>query len=463
MAAPLAAALPGFSAALDRCIACFAPDVAAEVAEAVLDPSFPEARLATTELAQPALFSVGTAAAVALRDLGIRPVAVIGHSLGELIAATIAGVLPLRDACRVVTARARAMQACPPGAMAALWCNEEQAQALIAPYRGRIEVAAVNGPSMSVVSGAVADVERLLTELPDALPGRRLPADRAFHSWMVEPARVAIEKAVATAHLAPAEVALALTGSGRLVPAGDEVAPDALIDQARLPVQFDRALAAIVEVRPDAVGLEVGPGRTLSALASARMLWVEPLLRDGARSGGDEVLAALGALWVRGVPVDPSAVIRSGRRVHLPTYPFGGRRIVAPEAVGPPPTRTGRAHEAELPPARDEIVAAAVVAGNDAAADSLTLLSALWAELLGADSVDREADFIDLGGDSLLMTELGNRITRRFGVTVPLRDLMLARTLDAHAKVVQRYVIASAGSEGEASASSDHRPKPDDD
>ncbi|MBW5487138.1 acyltransferase domain-containing protein, partial [Streptomyces bambusae] len=328
MALPFAQALPGFAESLAECLAAFEPDLAAELERALHDPAFPEAELARTRLAQPALFAVEYAVAAALRGLGLVPQAVIGHSLGEVTAACVAGVLELADAARFVTLRGRAMQDCPEGAMLALGCGEDAARELLADSGLPLELAAVNSPDGSVVAGAPEAVEEFGTWLAGRVAGRvathRLRTTRAFHSALIEPAvpLLAAELSRTTVH--PPTLAWA-ADDGRLLLPGAEVAADSFAAAARNPVQFTRALDALVRHLPGALVVEAGPGRTMSALAEAADLTAVPLAA-GRAARAEDVLTALGALWTMGQPLAADRLCGQGRPVRLPGYSFAGPR-----------------------------------------------------------------------------------------------------------------------------------------
>ena len=419
MAVPFASALPGFAAALDRCLGVFDATLAVRLRRAVLDPEFPATELAATELAQPALFAVEYAAATALTALGVAPAALVGHSLGEITAACIAGVLSVTDAARFVTVRGQAMQACPAGAMLALDCDETSALALAADSGLGLELAAINGPENCVVAGTAGVVESFRSWLGDRARATLLRTSRAFHSTLIEPAIPRLVRELAGFTLGRPAVPFAANATGRLIPIGATVGPEAFVEQARLPVRFAAALAAIAERFPGAVVVEVGPGRTLSALAEAGELTAVPLGPGRSARPEEDVLIALGKLWTLGQPVAPVALCCGGGRIHLPGYPFAGPRWMAPEVA---------AAAAPVAPAAPPLVGG----GPDPA----TLLTNLWAELLGPAELTDDSDFFLLGGDSLLITQLARKVHQELGVRIPLRAMLAGRTLGRQTAIV---------------------------
>jgi acyl transferase domain-containing protein len=456
MALPLHAALPGFAAALDTCLGAFGP-VQERLRHALLDPDSSAAELETTQLAQPALFALEYAAVTALGGLGLRPAALLGHSLGEITAACLAGVLDLGDAARFVGVRGRTMQDCPAGAMIALACAADEALELVRACGVQLELAAVNTPQSCVLGGPVAAVQELRTWLGGRIHASVLQTSRAFHTSLIAPAADRLADELAGTRLRPPSLPFASGATGRLVDRGTPIGPELFSDQARLPVRFADALAEAVRRFPEAVALEVGPGRALGGMAVAAGLRTVALLPPGAPDGypvtSGAVRAALGELWACGQPVDVTAVCSQGRPTRLPGYPFAGPRWVAPEARAQEPRRARDGLDAAVP-AQLGGQAATTVDGRtdaaDAAAVPAVVVPGLWRDLLGHPEVDDEADFFALGGDSLLVTHLGRRIAEALGVRVPLRDLLVARTLGRQVELVTGLASAHRRTAGHA-------------
>jgi acyl transferase domain-containing protein len=475
MGLPLGAALPGFTGALEDCLARFEPALAGRVRDAVLDPDFPTAELSATELAQPALFAVEYAAVTALRGLGLAPVALLGHSLGEISAACAAGVLELADAARLVATRGRAMQACPPGAMVALGCDQASATDLVAAFaadtgaggdagaeagRAGLEVAAVNSAASCVLAGRVETVHAFHAWLGDRVFSKVLRTSHAFHSVLIEPALPALAAALAGVALHPPAVTFVSNTTGQPIEAGAPVVPELFVEQARRPVRFADALAAVARRLPNALLVEVGPRRALCALAEATGLAAVALCPARTARPEEEVLAALGSLWAGGQPVDTAVLCGGGRPVHLPTYPFAGPAWLAPEVAVPPPApRPVPAHAVAGPPPSsgpDRAMGAGVVAAvpdgpgpgpapdaPDApdTPDTAALLAGLWVEVLGSAEHGPESDFFALGGDSMAVVTLARRIQQELGVRVRLRDLLAGRTLGRQTELVSELLV----------------------
>ncbi|AGL16473.1 type I polyketide synthase [Actinoplanes sp. N902-109] len=257
-----------------------------------------------TGYAQPALFALQVALFGLLESWGVRPDALIGHSIGELAAAYVAGVWSLEDACTLVSARARLMQALPSGGvMVAVPVSEDEARTVL---RDGVEIAAVNGPSSVVLSG---DEDAVLQAVAGFPRWTRLSTSHAFHSArmnpMLEEFRAVAEQL--TYHQPSVEMA-----------AGEQVVtPEYWVRQVRDAVRFGEQVAAY----EDAVFVEIGPGRNLARL-------IDGVAMLNGENETHAALTGLSQLFVRGIMPDWSAVlgVSTGRVLDLPTYPFQHER-----------------------------------------------------------------------------------------------------------------------------------------
>ena len=317
------------------------------------------------DVVQPALFAVMVSLAALWRACGVRPSVVVGHSQGEIAAAYVAGALTLDDACRVVALRSRliARMMAGSGGMASVALPAERVAADLRPYGDRVAVAAVNGPSATVVSGEAAALDELLAGWTAAGAwARRVPVDYASHTAAVEAIRDELLTALAPVTPRPTEVTFHSTLTGAPVE-GTALTADYWYENLRRPVGFEpvvRDLAAagcpvFVECSPHPV-LTIAVEETVeSAGASARVLG--SLQRD---QGPGAFLTALAGAWTAGLPVDWTPVLPAAVPVPLPTYPFRTRRYWAVPAGG------GGVRAAGLSAADHPLLGAAVpVAGGD--------------------------------------------------------------------------------------------------
>jgi phthiocerol/phenolphthiocerol synthesis type-I polyketide synthase E len=438
MARPAAAALPGFASALDDCLGAFEPRHASRLRDALLEPSFPEHELEETVLAQPAIFAMEYALATTLMALGITPSVVAGHSLGEITAACVAGIIELSDAARFVTARGRSMQACAAGAMLALGCSEARARDLVRRSELGVEIAAINTSGNCVVGGTVEAIDAFESGLGAGIWSQRLRTRRAFHSRLIEPALAELESELARLRIRPSRLPLASGATGEIVPAGTLLSSRFFLDQSRQPVRFADALAAAIRHFSSAVSLEVGPGQALASMARTVGLRTFSL-SGGAGRDGAQILKALGALWVEGHPVDLVGLCREGAPVHLPAYPFAGPAHIAPEARRDRlPPRRGPAVDKSIPltDARHEAAYVRAIADDASAKDASGVVTEVWRELLGHTDLTEHSDFFDLGGDSLLITSIIHRLKRTLAIDIPPRAMLAARTLGQQSGIV---------------------------
>lgn len=287
--------------------------------------------LSVTIHAQPLLFSVELACAQSLIELGVQPAAVLGHSVGELVAATVAGVLTAEDAIRVVAERARLIQEMPSGAMLAVAAPvAEVRQALV----DGVWVSAVNGPTQTVVGGAAESIAAFCPVLDGrGIKYRKLSTSHAFHTPMMGDAVAEFLAVVGKMSLAGPVLPLMSAASGRLLSAEEAVRSEYWANQLVEPVLFTEALANLPVANP--VLVEAGPGSSLSGLARrhpAVGAAGHPVVELLPQRPGHHVLDALGALWVNGGDVDFVKLPREHRRKYpLPTYPYRRTEFLLPD------------------------------------------------------------------------------------------------------------------------------------
>ncbi|MFF0772382.1 SDR family NAD(P)-dependent oxidoreductase [Nonomuraea wenchangensis] len=348
----LYAAFPVFARAFDEACALLeaefsAADAAGGLREIILGERGADGVLDQTVFAQAGLFAFETALYRLLESLGVQPDFVAGHSLGEITAAHVAGVLDLADACRLVAARGRLMQALPAGgAMAAIGCGEEEIAPVLAGL-DRVAVAAVNAPGAVVVSGAADQVAEVVDWAgQQGHRTRPLRVSHAFHSPLMEPMLAEFEQVVAGLTLRRPELALVSNVSGEL--AGEEITePGYWVEHVRRPVRFADTIATL---REQGVGcfIEAGPDAQLTPMIEHDHDGEEPSVVALLRRDRDEttqLVTALGQAWTCGTAVDwtawPTASARTGD-LDLPTYPFQHRRYWLQSAPAGDPAALGQ-------------------------------------------------------------------------------------------------------------------------
>jgi amino acid adenylation domain-containing protein len=357
---------PVFRAEIDRCAEILRPHLGRDLRELLYpEPAAAEAasaELGQTRVTQPAVFAVEYALAKLWMSWGVRPSAMIGHSVGELVAACLAGVFTLPAALRLVAARGEMMQSLPAGDMLGVPLPEEEVEPLL---DGELSLAAVNAPSSCVVSGPTTSVRALEERLAaQGLVCRPLHTSHAFHSAMMDPIVAPFTALVREAAPAPAQIPCVSTVTGRWIEPADWASPEYWARNLRSAVRFSDGVHELLGDKTRVL-LEVGPGQTLSTLVrqhadgSARAVIASMRHPKETQADLPFLVTALGRLWLAGVAIDWKAFHgnQPRRRVPLPTYPFQRRRYwvdPAPQAHAP----------AEAPAATASVAAPAPPAGK---------------------------------------------------------------------------------------------------
>ncbi len=445
---------PAFRAHLDRCAQAFLPALGRDLRDVIFATGDAAAALLErTDLAQPALFAVEYAMACFWADLGIEADAMIGHSIGEYVAACLAGVMSLDDAAALVAERGRLMQSLPAGAMLMV----PLAESALAPWLGAgCSLAAVNGPAICVLSGPFDAIDAAEAQLTaQGVETRRLHTSHAFHSAMMEPIleRFAQRVAQVTLH-APRKPYLSNTDGDWIDPV-QVVQPQYWVDHLRGTVRFK---AGVERLLADGyLLLEVGPGQVLSTLArrcfgaDAGVLATARHPHDK-RNDAEVLLQALGGLWLRGCRPRWEALYsgETRRRTPLPAYAFDRKRYwVAPRDAVQGAQGAQESHESPAVPqaAVDAGMHASAAATPEPATLSARLL-AIWRQAFGIEAIGPDDSFFELGGDSLLATQLTSVVRDQLGVRLKLSELY------EHA----RFADLAAWLEAQADAAADAAP-----
>lgn len=447
MALELYQAEPAFREQVERCLELLRPHMDIDW-QAVLYPSREQVEeaercLTQTAVAQPALFVIEYALARLWMEWGMHPQAMIGHSIGEYVAACLAGVFSLEDALALVAARGRLMQNLPGGAMVSVSLPIDQVQSLLSE---ELALAAVNTPSFGVVSGptgAVAAFERLLAE--KNIGYRHLHTSHAFHSQMMDPMLASFTREVERIDLKPPQIAFISNVSGTWITATQATSPAYWATHLRQRVCFADGISELLQ-EPHRVLLEVGPGRTLSTFAKshpARQAGqvILPSLRHPQDPSSDLafILGSVGRLWLSGVKLDwPGFYTHERRRrIPLPTYPFERQRYwlegkpadLAPTALTATPesdVKESPAHQ------RPDLPNAYVPPRNELE----RTIAEIWQGLLGIEQVGIHDNFFELGGHSLLAIQLAAQLRDIFPIKLPMNHLFAAQTIAKLAIVI---------------------------
>ena len=332
---------PTFHRALDRCEEILRPHLALPL-RAVLYPEDGVASpLNDTAYTQPALFALEYALAELWRSWGVEPSCVLGHSIGQYVAACLAGVFSLEDGLTLIAQRARLMQALPQGGgMAAILAPEAVVAEACLPFGEQVAIAAVNGPANVVVSGSLAALQALDERFVAAgINVQRLNVSHAFHSPLLEPMLADFERVAGTVAYAPPRLTLVCNVTGQPAQPAEITTPHYWRRHARQTVRFTESVATLDRLGCD-VCIELGPQPTLISLArqcgtKPTTVWL-PSLRK--QSGAWQVLLeAVQQAYLKGVAVDWKGFDRDYRRrvVSMPTYPFRRQRYALDYPTGP--------------------------------------------------------------------------------------------------------------------------------
>lgn len=395
-------------------------------------------QLRRTEITQLALFVVEYSLAKLWLSWGIVPNAMIGHSVGEYVAACLAGVIELHDCLRILHARGSLMGSMPPGDMLAVALPLEKTRERLVDG---VEVAASNAPEITVVSGRKECVATFRERLEkDGIETFPLHTSHAFHSAMMEPALKPFIRAFEGVTLSPPKSRFISSLTGTWITDEQATSPEYWAQQLRNAVLFSKGLSTVLE-EGDTLLLEVGPGTALTGAARRHSTPQRPLKIISTLSPAhrpepalETMLAALGALWCAGVAPDWSGfyATETRQRLTLPTYPFDRVRHWIEPALGW--AGTDSADPDEYAVVMQELYGASQQGEQETAEEepqdhfgrSRQKLRRLMFDLTGIEVADVDCDrsFLDLGFDSLLLTRLSGGITQKFGLALKFWDLI---------------------------------------
>lgn len=434
---------PLFRSVVDHCCEILKPHLGCDLRELLYPVAGDEqaacVSLQDTYFTQPAIFVMQYALAQLWSSLGVRPSVMVGHSIGEFVAATLAGVWDLEDALRIIAVRGRLMQSLPRGSMLAVGTAAENLEAELPPS---VQIASINAPFSCVVSGPEPDILALQASLEARnLVCRQLHTSHAFHSAMMDPIVEPLRAEVAKTNLSGLQIPFVSTVTGQPITAAETTDPSYWARHARSTVRFANAVRYLLDQHHD-LFLECGPRATLCSLVRQQRTAEQPCQAIPAGSDTPEhnsewaaLLFAIGSLWLNGVTIDWDAFYahEQRRRIPLPTYPFERQRYwvdsapsvsastssvlapaISPWKVTDQWTRPGDAPQTAVASAQTRKQILEVRLKN------------IIAPISGRDPSETSASatLLEQGFDSISLVQVAFAIRREFGVKLTFRQLM---------------------------------------
>lgn len=459
---------PLYRQVVDECAEVLEPDLGMDLRDVLFPETgkreWAEAQIVQTGITQPALFVTEYALARLWMSWGIQPDWMIGHSVGEYVAACLAEVFSLEDGLKLIAARGRLIQEQPAGTMLAVMAGEDDVRPLLVDG---VSIATINAPTTCVVSGSDQDIENMAAVLADAgLESRPLHTSHAFHSVMMEPVVEPFTEVLKGVSLAAPQIPFMSNLTADWIEDGAATDPSYWAQHLRQAVRFSQGAAKLLDNAEHQILLEVGPGTTLTSLtrmnpAKKPSHVSVPSLASampGEQSEYAVLQLALGRLWQAGVEVDWSGYHANEirRRVPLPTYPFEHKRyFVEPGYLefSSPPAKIAAEAGAETAALAARTVAAPRTEEGTVKQLRLSLqaLSGLSDEELG-----QNASLLELGFDSLLLSRACSAIDTEFGVSISHREI--AEHYPSIAKLAAFIDAERAGAGDSASSTTESSP-----
>jgi len=426
MARELYHAEPVFRRALDECANVLQHECGINLLE-IIYPASSDAdrmteKLTDTAIAQPAIFAISYALAQQWLAWQVTPDAMIGHSIGELVAACIADVIDLADAIKLIALRGKLMSDLENGVMISVRASEQELQPFL--QKG-FDLAAVNAPKACVLAGPTSAADALIDTLENAgITTSRLHTSHAFHSHMMEPVVDIFQEAVAKIHLRPAKISIYSTVTRQWLTNENATDPRYWAEHMRHPVRFLDALEHFWQ-KGSTLFIEVGPGRTLSTLAvqnpqrKQKLAAIASLPHAQAKEDNAHhcMLGAYGSLWANGL-AHPFSIATGDdgqrQKISIPYYAFQRKRFWVE-----PCELSSQLNNQSLPDDASPQASEETVTALQAIQNMLSDLSGVEAE-----EIEGSATFLELGFDSLLLTQATKEIRDRFATSVTLRQLI---------------------------------------
>jgi amino acid adenylation domain-containing protein len=436
---------PIFRAAIDRCAEILQPLLDLDIRQLIYPATDSQTDrlaectelLSQTRYTQPALFTIEYALAQLWQSWGIQPTAAIGHSIGELVAACLAGVFSLADGLKLVAVRGRLMWDLPAGSMLSVRLPASELSDRLPP---EVSIAAINGVNLCVISGSTPQIDRLQRELEsESVVCKGLHTSHAFHSPMMESIVAPFAELVKDIRLSPPQIPFISAVTADWITDEQATDPNYWAEHLVKPVRFAEGVQKLWQHQPTCVLLEVGPRQSLTTLASQQV--TDRTNQVAIASMGttavdnadwQSLLQAVGQLWLAGITINWQQFYEREhrQRVPLPTYPFERQKFwidpLSQQHTSPPaldrPTPTETYPDPIPMPSAQSII----TTPEPRSVRLMPSIAAIIKDTAGVEigESDRRATFLELGLDSLALTQVALSLKKQFKVKVTFRQLL---------------------------------------
>lgn len=401
--------------------------------------------LTETQYTQPALFTLEYAVSQLLMSYGIMPDALVGHSIGEYVAAACAGVFTFEDGFRIVAARGRLMAAMAPGAMVYVACSEKKVLSLLV---GNLVVALVNAPDLCVVSGTVEDITQFEKNMEvQNIRCGRVKTSHAFHSPLMDEAARLLKEEVNKYHLNSPTIPFVSNVSGTWILDEQCTNPEYWARQLRDTVRFSSCMKTLFEKGYHSF-IEVGPGNSLSTLMrqnteNGKEVAVIQTVRHYKQTVHDQAyfMSAIGNLWLKGYPVDWALFYTKDipNRISLPTYPFERKRYWI-ERSEPSNGAQIENYANKKAVTSDDVIEKDENTGKSISREVIAgFVMNAWTDVLGVTDCGGDDNFQMLGGNSLMLSQVVSRLNNHLPFNMPLSFLMGSTTINEQVVRVNEF------------------------
>jgi glutamate-1-semialdehyde-2,1-aminomutase len=450
---------PIFRRTLEQCDRLLQPYLEKSLLS-VLFADSPDAQILNqTAYTQPALFALEYALFQMWQSWGIVPDIVMGHSVGEYVAACVAGVFSLEDGLKLIAERGRQMQALPPiGMMAAIFATQEQVIDAILPYQSQVSIAAVNGPKHTVISGERNSVESVIQQLQaEGIEVRPLQVSHAFHSPLMNLMLDQFEQLASQVQYHYPRIPIVSNLTGNIVTAQASIDATYWRHHAREAVQFAAGIQTLIDQGYD-LFMEIGPHPVLSSMAKRGLetentIWLPSMQRD--QDDWWLILNSLGRLYSSGIEIDWVSFHQDYQffKIHLPNYPFQRKRywIESVETMNTPLTMN-KSNSKETNVQTDITHQVNFENGTNSSTKREKISSALfpligrWLHIESPSQLDTHTNFLDLGADSISLLEAVKSLEKTFGLKVEISQFFEElQTIDGLITYLEQRLSADWG------------------